>query len=120
MIRALAVAIALLTWSGAANATQATLVTPSSPLPMTSLATFLNNAFLSIGSCNSGTAAPTNGPSSAAFAGECWANTTSATWKFQLSDDGTHWTPFGYLNTNTHIFVPTPNPAWSHANAGGL
>ena len=85
-----------------ALASQATLVTPGSPLSMNSLASFLNSALLSIGSCNSGNSAPANGTGNAAFAGECWINTTSNPWVFSYTADGTHWSQFGSLNTSTN------------------
>jgi hypothetical protein len=89
-----------------ALASQATLVTPGAPLPMTGLASFLNAALLSIGSCNSGNSAPANGPGSAAFAGECWINTTSNPWVFSYTPDATHWVTFGTLNTSTFVWTP--------------
>jgi|GEM_PF-2774865 len=104
--RLTAIGFACLLWAHAAFATQATVVTPSAPLPMTSLASFLNNAFLSVGSCNSGNSAPANGPSSAAFAGECWINTTANPWVFSYTADGTHWSEFGSLNTSSFVWTP--------------
>ena len=101
MRKLLGALIALAGFLSPALASQATLITPGPPLPMTSLASFLNAALLSIGSCNSGSSAPTNGPSSLAFAGQCWANTTANSWVFQYTADGTHWSPFGYLNSTT-------------------
>lgn len=90
-----------------AIAQQATLVTPGPPLPMTALATFLNNAFLSVGSCNSGTSAPTNGPGAAPFAGECWINTTSSTaWVYSIYD-GASWVEIGTLDPATHAWGVT-------------
>jgi hypothetical protein len=80
-------------------------------LPMTSLASFLNSAFLSIGSCNSGNSAPANGTGSAAFAGECWINTTSNPWVFSYTADGTHWSEFGTLNTSTFVWMSYGNGA---------
>jgi hypothetical protein len=87
-------------------ASQSSLVTPSAPLPMTTLASFLNSAFLSIGSCNAGNAAPANGTGGAAFAGECWINTTSNPWVFSYTPDGTHWVEFGTLNTSSFLWTP--------------
>jgi len=88
-------------------ASQATLVTPGSPLPMTGLAGFLNNALLSIGSCNSGTSAPANGTGGAAFAQECWANTTGAPSAIPFAYyDGAQWVAFGTLNATAHTWTP--------------
>lgn len=92
-----------------ALASQATLVTPGAPLPMASLASFLNSALLSIGSCQSGNSAPANGTGGAAFAGECWINTTSNPWVLSYTVDGTHWSEFGTLNTSTFAWQPTSN-----------
>jgi hypothetical protein len=104
-IAALCVALAL--GISAAFPQAASVVTPGAPLPMTSLATFLNAAFLSLGSCNYGTSAPTNGPGAAAFAGECWANTTSNPWVYSVTPDGVHWVQFGALNTSTFVWTPS-------------
>ncbi len=107
LLRALMLGVAL-AWASLAGpvlASQSTLVTPGSPLPMTSLASFLNSAFLSVGSCNSGTSAPANGTGGAAFAGECWINTTANPWVFNYSPDGTHWVAFGTLNTSTLVWT---------------
>lgn len=97
-----------LAFAPAALASQATLVTPGSPLPMTTLASFLNAAYLSVASHQSGNSAPTNGTGAAAFAGEAWINTTSNPWAVQLTDDGTHWEVIGSINTTNHFFVPAP------------
>ncbi len=97
-------ALALILRLAPALASQATLVTPGPPLPMTGLASFLNAAFLSIGSCNSGNSAPVNGTGGAAFAGECWINTTSNPWVFSYYD-GANWVEFGSLNTSTHVWT---------------
>lgn len=96
---------ALLVLAPAALASQASLVTPAAPLPMTSLATFLNAALLSLGSCNSGASAPTNGPGAATFAGECWINTTTNPWVVQKYD-GTTWVSLGTIDTSAHTFAP--------------
>ena len=100
----IALALALVLRVAPALASQATLVTPPAPLPMSSLATFLNAAFLSIGSCNSGASAPANGTGGAAFVGECWINTTTGTWVFSIYD-GTNWDEFGSLDTSTHVWT---------------
>lgn len=108
--RALAVTASL--WLALAQpslASQATLVTPGPPLPMTGLATFLNSALLSIGSCNSGNSAPANGTGAAAFAGECWINTTANPWVFSYTADAVHWSEFGTLNTATFAWVSYSN-----------
>jgi Pectate lyase superfamily protein len=107
-IAAVALAGALSAGSGgSAFAQAASLVTPSAPLPMTGLASFLNAAFLSLGSCNSGTSAPTNGPGNAAFAGECWANTSSSVWVYSVTPDGINWVQFGSLDTVGRVWTPS-------------
>ena len=103
-ITLVAALVAALAAAGEAGASQATLVTPGSPLPMTSLATFLNAAYLSIGSCNSGTSAPANGPGSVAFQGECWLNTSSSPWVLSVYD-GANWVEVGTINSTSHAFT---------------
>lgn len=98
-------------------ASQATLVTPSAPLTMLNLASFLDSAFLSVGSCNAGNSAPANGTGAAAFAGECWINTTSNPWVFSYTADGTHWSEFGTLDTGSFAWIPYSNGFF--ANLGG-
>lgn len=106
LLRLITSLFACLISAQAGLASQATLVTPGSPLPMASLASFLNSAFLSVGSCNSGNSAPANGTGGTAFAGECWINTTANPWVFSYTVDGTHWSEFGTLNTSTFVFLP--------------
>lgn len=103
---AAAIIYAWLACGAPAVASQSTLVTPGAPLSMSTLASFLNQAFLSIGSCNSGTTAPANGTGNAAFPGECWINTTSNPWVFSYTPDGTNWVEFGALNTSTLVWSP--------------
>lgn len=108
--RALALLASL--WLGLAApslASQATLVTPGPPLPMSGLASFLNAALLSIGSCNSGNSAPANGTGGAAFPGECWINTTSSPWVFSFTADAVHWSEFGTLNISTFAWTGYSN-----------
>lgn len=106
LLRLLAWLIAItLAFAPAAEASQATLVTPSAPLPMTGLASFLNAAYLSVGSCNSGTSAPANGTGAAAFTYECWANSTSNPTLFQFYDSAS-WVKFGQLDTSGHVWTP--------------
>lgn len=83
-----------------------TVVTPSSPLSMSGLAAFLDGAMLSVGSCNYGPSAPSNGPSSAPFLFECWANTTTSTAVVFSYYDGASWVKFGTLNESTHVWTP--------------
>lgn len=90
-------------------ASQSTLVTPGAPLSMTALASFLNGALLSVGSCNAGNGAPANGTGGAAFAGECWINTTANPWVFSRTADGVHWSAFGTLNTASFVWTPQSN-----------
>lgn len=115
LIFAIALALAFAA-APAARASQATLVTPGPALPMTGLAAFLNAAFLSIGSQNSGTAAPANGTGGLPFAGESWCNTTLATWSCALYD-GTGWGTYGYVSTSSHGFLPNA-ASYLHANLG--
>jgi hypothetical protein len=61
---------------------------------------------LSVGSCNAGNGAPTNGTGGTAFAGECWIDTTANPWVFNYTPDGTHWVEFGTLNTSSFVWTP--------------
>jgi hypothetical protein len=103
--RALALILAFCLGVSQALASQATLVTPSAPLPMTGLASFLNSALLSVGSQNSGSGAPANGTGGAAFAGESWCNTSASTWVCSLYD-GANWDEFGTVDSTGHRFTP--------------
>lgn len=88
---------------GPLSATQAPLVTPGPPLPMTGLATFLNNALLTLGSCSSGVAAPT--PVSAApITYQCWVD-TSGTLKLMKIYDGTSWITVGTIDAAAHTYT---------------
>jgi hypothetical protein len=118
--RLIIAACGALLWTQVALASQATLVTPPAPLSMTGLASFLNAALLSIGSCNSGNAAPANGTGNVAFAGECWINTTANPWVFSYTPDGTHWVQFGALNTSTLVWTFTNGVATALMNANNL
>ena len=108
---------------GPSSASQATLVTPGSPLPMTGLAAFLNAAFLSVGSCNSGNSAPANGTGGAAFSEECWANTTGGPSSIPFAYyDGAQWVTFGTLNATAHTWTPYfgANPTSETAPLSGV
>ncbi len=72
-LRALALGVGLLgPLTAPAFASQASWVTPGAPLPMTSLATFLNGALQAVGTFNIGGTSPTLGPSGAPVAGMAW------------------------------------------------
>lgn len=86
---------------GNARASQATQVTPSSPLSMSSLATFLNNAFQANATFNSGSSSPTVGPSGAPIANMAWWNTNANPNVFEVYD-GANWDPVFSMNTSTH------------------
>ena len=117
MNRFFRIAALWLTLASPVLASQATLVTPGPPLSMTTLASFLNSALLSIGSCNSGNSAPTNGTGGTAFAGQCWINTTTNPWVFSYTADGTHWSEFGTLNTSSFVWT-SYSTGWAE-NLGG-
>lgn len=95
------VAAAWLAFAPAAEASQATLVTPGAPLTMTGLASFLNSALLSIASQNGGTSAPANGPGGVPFTNEIWCNTTTNPTACNIYD-GTNWVQYGSLDTAGH------------------
>ena len=112
IVKTIRATVALALSLGAATAAfgqAATLVTPGSPLPMSDLAAFLNSAFLSIGTCNSGSSAPANGAGAAAFAGECWIDTAANPWVIYLTPDATNWVKQGTLNTSTLAWTPYSN-----------
>jgi hypothetical protein len=90
---------------GSAFASQQTWVTPGAPLSMSSLATFLNNAFQAVGTFNSGTTSPTVGPSGAPIANMAWWNTNANPNVLEFFD-GTQWVSTGMsLNTSTHAWT---------------
>lgn len=93
--------------SSNALASQATWITPSSPLPMTSLATFLNNGLQAVGTFNSGSSAPSSGPAGAPIANMCWWNTNANPNVFECYD-GANWDSVFSMNTSTHAisFLP--------------
>lgn len=106
MLTIVRLAVAALLLIAPARADQNTVTPiPSAPLTMATLATFLNNAFLSIGSCYSGTSAPAVF-SGAAKAYQCWVDTTSTTPAIIKMYDGTDWIQTGTLNVTTNAYVP--------------
>jgi hypothetical protein len=104
-IASIAVALWLIA-AGPAVASQATLVTPAAPLPMTGLAAFLNAGLAAVNSCNSGTSAPSVGGQP--LAQQCWANTTASAWPFAYYD-GAQWVTFGTLDSSAHRWIPGCN-----------
>ncbi|OYU91876.1 MAG: hypothetical protein CFE29_03230 [Bradyrhizobiaceae bacterium PARB1] len=103
-LRALPLALLLIS---PVRADQGSIVVPTSgPKTAAELMTAVNAALLAIQSCNSGTAAPANGPAGAPKAFQCWADTSAApvvSYKFY---DGASWVTFGQLNTSTHVWTP--------------
>lgn len=85
-------------------ATQTTLTTPGPPLPMTGLATFLNNAFLTLGGCFSGSSAPAAAPAPITY--QCWMDTTANPRILKIYD-GANWVSIATLNTSTHAYGAT-------------
>lgn len=105
-------ALALVVASGLpARAAQNTLVMPGSgPMSMsTFVGTWLNPAILALGSGNSGNAAPTNGPSSSAFAQQTWWDTSNSPWTLRYYD-GSQWVRAGTLDPVGHLFSSAPTP----------
>jgi hypothetical protein len=104
ILASLALCVALLA-CGAARASQNTWVTPGAPLPMTSLASFLNSAYQAVGTFNSGTTSPTVGPASAPIANMAWWNTNANPNVLEFYD-GASWVSTGMsLNTSTHSWT---------------
>ena len=108
-LTALTIAASVLWSAASAFAAQNALVTPPPPLSMSSLASYLNSGFLSVGSFNAGSSAPANGPSAAAFSYEAWFNTSSNPSLLEITADGTHWSVVGSLNTSTFVWTPYVN-----------
>lgn len=103
MNRVLIAIVALWAMLSPVKATQSVLVTPGPPLTMANLATFLNNAFLTLGGCSSGSSAPTP-VSSAPITYQCWIDTTTNPRVLKIYD-GASWVTLGSLNTSTHVFL---------------
>jgi hypothetical protein len=93
-------------------AEQGSIVTPIvGPMTMGDYAARVNAGFLALQTCNSGTTAPTNGPSSVAVHYQCWGDTSaSPVISFKFYDSGS-WVTFGQLNTSTHVWTPFRNGA---------
>lgn len=107
--RILAIVVSLLLLALPAKAVeQSSIVTPTTgPMSMATFAgTYLNPALRAIQSCNWGTSAPANGPSSLPIVYECWADTTTNPVVFKRYD-GASWVVFGKLNTSTHVWTPS-------------
>jgi hypothetical protein len=104
-LRAMALGIGLLGPLAAAPvyASQATCVTPGSPLSMTSLASFLNSCFSALGTFNIGSSSPTVGPSGAPIAGMAWWNNSNNPWKLEYYD-GAQWVGGVTLDATNHLF----------------
>jgi hypothetical protein len=108
-LRALTLALLLI---APARADQGTIVGPLvGPKTMPEVMTTINGALLAIQSCNSGSAAPANGPGAAPKAFQCWADTSAAPVITYKTYDGTSWVAFGQLNTSTHVWTPYRNGA---------
>lgn len=86
-----------------ARAAQNTLTTPGSPLNMTGLATFLNNAFTSVATNYSGSTPPAVCTGGTACVYQYWLD-TSTTPRVLRINDGTQWVPIGNLDTTGHSF----------------
>jgi hypothetical protein len=87
-----------------AQATQTSLVTPGPPLTMANLATFLNNAFLTLGGCSSGASAPAP-VASAPIVYQCWIDTT-ANPRIVKIYDGANWVSVANLDVSAHTYQP--------------
>lgn len=109
MIRKFAAAFALtasLVFAPAAPASQSSLVTPGAPLTMAQLATFLNAAFVTMGSNFSGTTPPqTYGGSPTQY--QFWLDTSTSPRALRIYD-GAQWVSIGTLDATAHSFaIPT-------------
>jgi hypothetical protein len=103
--------LALLMLSAPLRAEQGSIVTPiAGPMTMASYAALANAALLALQTCNSGSSAPANGPSSLAVHYQCWADTTTNPVLYKTYD-GASWVTFGALNTSTHVWTPYRNGA---------
>jgi len=82
---------------------QASFVTPGTPLTMLSLATFLNQGLQAVASGNFGNVAP-----SPAFPGETWINTSAYPYAVSFTADGTHWvSPLAFDASGTYVSTTT-------------
>ena len=104
IIRALVLALACTP----SLASQSNLVMPTTgPMSMATFAgTYLTPALMSLASCHSGTSAPTNATGGAPVAGQCWWDTTAATW-IKKEYDGATWIEIGRLDTAGNFWNPT-------------
>lgn len=101
LFRLIALAAVALSLIGApVRASQSTLTVPGPPLPMTSLATFLNSAFDAVGSNFSGTTAPTS-----PILFQWWMDSSTSPRTMKIWD-GASWVAMGFLNTSTHTWTP--------------
>lgn len=89
---------------GSARAGQSSYVMPDvGPMPMaTFVDTYLNPGLLALGTCNSGSSAPANGPSAAPAQYQCWLDTSAAPTIYLRVYDGTQWVAVGAFNSSSH------------------
>lgn len=81
------------------------LITPTSPLTMLQLKTFLDGCFAAIGSFNRGSVAPSN-----PFDGMAWLDTSVAnTETLKVYNTSVGWMIVGSFITTTGIFIPSLN-----------
>jgi hypothetical protein len=99
--------LALLLAVSPAHASQDSIVLPvTGPHTMADYSGLLNDALLALQSCNSGSVAPTNGPSAAEVDYQCWADTSAAPAIAFKRWDGAQWVTFGVLDTAAHTWTP--------------
>ena len=108
----IATAAAIIAATAAAMASQNSLMSPTtgtvSGLQVTNN---YNGALDSVNTCNSGATAPTNQLSGSASLGNCWLNTTSSPFPWNMFD-GSNWVPSAWLDTVAH--------AWNVQIGGGV
>lgn len=104
MLRKIAIAVlTAATLCAPARADQTTLTTPSSPLTMTGLASFLNSAFTTIATNYSGSTPPAVCIGSTACTYQFWLDTSTSPHVLRTYD-GTSWVAIGSLDTTGHSF----------------
>lgn len=97
---------ALLILAPGARASQSTLTTPSAPLTMAQLATFLNNAHATIATNYSGATPPAVCTGGTACTYQFWLDTSTSPRILRMYD-GASWVPVGTLDTTAHSFSVT-------------
>jgi hypothetical protein len=94
------ITLSLVLVASAAQAASTYVMPTTGPMSLgTFVGSYLNPALLDIARCHIGSAAPTNGPSGAAAAGQCWWDNSTSTW-IRKTYDGAQWIETDRLDTS--------------------